>query len=101
MYLTCMQCLPTDRCILPYASPNSQLKAMAYPILIFERAFLRHLFRFLAGLANHPQSPPTLDLVHPIGLVTSLLDGFGCGRTIDGGLSFGDGFGLGKVDGRL
>ncbi|KAJ0577972.1 hypothetical protein HanIR_Chr05g0242161 [Helianthus annuus] len=70
MYLSCLQCLPTDRCILPYASPNSQLKAMSYPLLIFERAFLWHLFRIQAGLANHPQSPQTLDLVHPIGLGT-------------------------------
>ncbi|KAJ0487660.1 hypothetical protein HanHA89_Chr14g0592861 [Helianthus annuus] len=70
MYLTCLQCHPTDRCIFPYASPNSQLKAMPYQILIFEHAFLRHLFHTQAGLglANHSKGPQTLDLVHQIGL---------------------------------
>ncbi|KAJ0826789.1 hypothetical protein HanRHA438_Chr17g0818281 [Helianthus annuus] len=60
----------SDRCIFPYASPNSQLKAMPYSILIFERAFLQHLFHIQAGLANHPKGPQTLDLVHQIGLRT-------------------------------
>ncbi|KAJ0713662.1 hypothetical protein HanPI659440_Chr13g0480971 [Helianthus annuus] len=42
---------------------------MPYQILIFEHAFLRHLFHTQAGfgLANHPKGPQTLDLVHQIG----------------------------------
>ncbi|KAJ0622296.1 hypothetical protein HanIR_Chr01g0018391 [Helianthus annuus] len=67
MYPTCMKCHPTGRCIFPYASQNSQLKATPF---VFEHAFLMHFFHAQAGLglANHLKGPQTLDLVHQIEL---------------------------------